>query len=218
TASYSKGTWSIPLDLKFAGSSIIFFSRGKIALASAPLKANKVLFNLKSGWSCRRLRSYLIGKHDLEVKELNERALPIGLGDWRKKFGKDFSGDAEYLVDFECDRETAAKAAILDLGKINYVCQVFLNGKKLGKKVWQSFSFPIKVIIKPGKNELKVVVTNTMANQYVTARRLDQYPANIIGPYHKIASNFEKESLPSGLYGPVRIYSHFQERGQDDVA
>jgi len=206
-AAYSKGAWSIPLDLAFAGSAIIFFSREKPALTAAPLKATKVLFNIKDGWSCQRRFSYLVGKHDLEVKKMDEKTLPMELGDWQKKFGNDFSGDAEYLVNFECDREIAAKAAVLDLGKVNYVCQVFLNGKKLGKKVWQPFAFPIKGIIRVGKNELKVVVTNTMANQYVTTRRFDQYPDNIIGPYHKIAACFEKESLPSGLYGPVRIYS-----------
>ncbi|MDO9541080.1 MAG: glycosyl hydrolase, partial [Kiritimatiellia bacterium] len=207
TASYSKGTWSILLDLKFAGSAIVFFTREKLALAPEPLKTNKVLLNLKSGWACRRRRSYLIGKHDLEVKELDERTFPVKPGDWRERFGKDFSGDAEYLVNFECDRDIVEKAIFLDLGKVNYVCRVSLNNKRLGKKAWQPFRFLVKNILRPGRNELKVIVTNTMANQYVTTRRFDQYPANVIGPYHKIALNFEKESLPSGLYGPVRIYS-----------
>ena len=205
TASYSKGIWSIPVGLKFAGSFILFFTREKLTLTPEPLKTNKVLLNITESWSGRRMRSYLIGKHDLEVKKLNERALPIRLGDWRRKFGEDFSGDAEYLVNFECAKETALKAAILDLGKVNYVCQVFLNGKKLGKRIWQPFSFSVKGIIKSGRNELRVIVTNTMANQYVTTKKFDRYPDNVIGPYHKIAANFEEESLPGGLFGPVRI-------------
>ena len=91
---------------------------------------------------------------------MDEKSLPIKPGDWRERFGDDFSGDAEYLVSFEGGRETAAKATL------------------------------------------------TMANQYVITKRFDQYPDNIIGPYHKIAANFEKESLASGLFGPVQILQY----------
>ena len=60
-------------------------------------------------------------------------------------------------------------------------------------------------ILRAGKNELKMIVTNTLANQFVTTKHLDRWPANVIGPYHGIGKFFEQDSLASGLFGPVKI-------------
>ncbi|OIN99031.1 hypothetical protein COY52_10030 [Candidatus Desantisbacteria bacterium CG_4_10_14_0_8_um_filter_48_22] len=204
-AFYSKGMWALPLSLEFAGSCVIFFTREDLHLAPAPLEAGQELLSIKTGWSLRGIRSYRIGKRDFEIDELDKKPVPARLGDWTRSLGKDFSGDAEYSAEFECGGVVAECAGVLDLGEVRYACQVSLNGKDLGKSAWQPFSFPVKGLVKKGKNRLKIIVTNTLANQFVTTRVFDRYRENVIGPYHKIALNFEPDSMPSGLFGPVRI-------------
>ena len=97
-----------------------------------------------NGWSCRKLKSYQIGEHDYEIKEhLKERTVPIQLGDWRNFLKEDFSGDAEYSLEFKCSKDIIEKAVLLDLGDVRYACEVFLNGKNLGKRIWHPFLFLI---------------------------------------------------------------------------
>jgi hypothetical protein len=205
-AAESEGIWSIPLKLSFAGSCMILFSSERISLFPCVPKASKTLLSLEKGWHGRRVKLYRIGKTDFEIKDiLNEKAISIKLGDWRKIFGDDFSGDAEYSITFECDNTTAERASFLDFGKVNYSCEAFLNGENLGRRGWRPFCFPIKGKLKEGKNEIRIIVTNTIANQFATTKELDKWSESLIGQYHKKALCFSADSLPSGLFGPVRI-------------
>jgi len=201
-----RGGWRLPLDLPFAGSCILIFTADKLPLAPAPPKAGAALLTLGKGWRCRRATAYIVGEHDREVHDLaGETPTEVSLGDWRGIVGEGFSGDVEYGLTFECSDEAAAQAAVLDLGEVRYACAVTLNGENLGTRAWRPFSFASKGKLKPGTNELKVTVTNTLANQYVTTHALDGWSANQLGPYHQRALRFEADSLPSGLYGPVTI-------------
>jgi len=205
-AVHANGVWSLPIDLSFAGSCVILFSKEHLPLAPHVPKTSKTLFSIEQGWLGRRLKSYRIGKSDFEIEDdFNENPVPVTLGDWRKIFGDGFSGDVDYNTTIECDSATVEKAAFLDLGKVNYACELFLNGESLGRRAWQPFVFSVKGELREGRNEIRVVVTNTMANQFVTTKELDKWPANVIGPYHKKALCFEPDSLPSGLFGPVRM-------------
>lgn len=205
-AIYSNGMWVLPVSLKFAGSCIIFFTRKKLSLVEEPLEGGKRLISITRGWSCQKIKEYRIREHNFEVKDgLKGMPTAIELADWRGKLGEDFSGDAEYRVSFECNKDIVEKACLLDLGEVRYACEVILNGKNLGKKAWKPFLFLIKGIVKEGKNKLQVIVTNTMANQYVTTKVFDKWSDDIVGPYHKIALGFESDSVSSGLFGPVRL-------------
>ena len=209
-ASYSGGKCSIPLELPYAGSALIFFSDENLPEIPEPPGMGSEILAIDEGWHCRRTKSYTIGMEEFEIFEmdgnLKDDFVPIELGDWRYRLGDDFSGYAEYKVDFECGEEQAKKACILDLGQVRYNCGVILNGTDLGMKSWGPFAFPVEGIVKSGTNELRVTVVNTFANQYVNTKSLDKYPENKTGGYHKVALAFEKQSLESGLYGPVRIF------------
>jgi len=71
--------------------------------------------------------------------------------------------------------------ALLELGDVRETAWVFLNGKSAGSLLWPPYSLRVEQFLRPGRNELTLVVTNTMAN------RLEPNP------------------LPSGLLGPVRL-------------
>ena len=200
------GGWKIPLNLKFAGSCVFIFTNDPLPLVSEPTFPVKVLQTISDGWTCRKTTEFVIGNHDLEVHNLpSEQTVNIAPGDWRQVIGNIYSGDVEYTVRFRCTGSVTKNARILDLGDVRYVCHASLNGKELGKRLWQPFVYDIKGMIREGDNVLKVTVTNTLANQYTYTKALDKWPPIELGPYHSRTLGFEKESVSSGLLGPVTI-------------
>lgn len=208
-ARQTKGRWNIPITLDFAGSVVILFEK-TAKQTSEPAKvfrpSGKTLLELTKGFSARPIREYRLGKRSIEtVEKPRVKKKSIRLGDWRKTIGAEFSGDVEYAVTFTCPKEIAEQARVLDLGGVRCACEASLNGRSLGRRIWGPFAFPVEGALRAGKNELKITVTNTLANQYVTTKNLDRWPMNVIGPYHAIGKIFEDDSLAGGLLGPIRI-------------
>jgi hypothetical protein len=163
---------------------------------------------LDEGWTLRPLRRHRAGERDYEISELPEaEAVPAVLGDWSPYLGRYFSGDAEYLVEFEAPREGPAR---LDLGEVRYACRIELNGALVGRWIWQPFA--ADVVLQQGRNYLRIAVTNTLANALHDPKviaawqsRLGKaWPADAL-QYDRIARPFEAESLSSGLFGPVTM-------------
>ena len=136
---------------------------------------------------------------------MHQDASPIALGDWRDTLGHDFTGDAEYRVAFDLSGPEAARAPTLDLGQVWGVAEVVLNGVPLGRRAWEPFRLDLDGAAKAGTNTLSVTVTNTMANQFLHTRKLDRWPDNVLGIYHKQCLALEHGCTRSGLYGPVSI-------------
>ena len=198
--------WEMPLHLNFGGSAVFIFSNHSYPLSAAPAFPDEVIQTISEGWKVRKVREFVVTGDDLEVKELtSEEHVDISLGDWREVVGDIFSGDVEYEVMFKCPVSVKNSAEILDLGDVRYACQASLNGEQLGKKLWKPYEYNIKGKIKEGENILKVIVTNSLANQYVYTNKLDKWPEKKLGPYHSRQLVFEKESVASGLFGPVTI-------------
>jgi len=204
-ARIENGRCVMPLIMDFAGSCILWFSDSEVDITQQPAIPGDEVLNLNTGWSCKRVREYRIGEHDFEVADISEEAVNITLGDWSTTFGDGFSGDAQYCVEFDCDEALLETAAALDLGDVHCACEVSINGKSLGRKSWPPYCFPLAGTLRNGSNYLAVTITNTMANQFVTGDLQDRWPDNVIGPYHSIALGLEKDSMASGLAGPVRL-------------
>ena len=136
---------------------------------------------------------------------MDEDACPIALGDWGDALGHDFAGDAEYRVEFELGALDAARVSTLDLGEVWGVAEVVLNGVPLGRRAWEPFRLDLNGAATAGTNTLRVTVTNTMVNQFLHTRKLDRWPDNVLGIYHKQCLALEQGCTRSGLYGPVSI-------------
>ncbi len=125
------------------------------------------------------------------------------LGDWRKKVGDDFSGDAEYMIRFPApagiDRDYT-----LELGVVKYSCEVYLNGRSVAASVFSPAS--VKLPRLQPENVLILRVSNTAANAFVHTDFRKWFSERTIGPYDEIEREYEKESLSSGLFGPVWIF------------
>jgi hypothetical protein len=167
------------------------------------------LQRLSDGWRVRQGASYIITDRDIEKGEPSAAEEPrsVSLGDWSAALGKAFSGEAVYENRFECTGAVAADAAWVDLGDVRYACRVELNGRDLGWRLWPDWRVSIAGLLLTGENALRVTVINTLANQYIHNRAYERWTPAQLGPYHPRALTFEPDSLPSGLFGPVRVLS-----------
>jgi hypothetical protein len=146
---------------------------------------------------------------------------------------KFFSGTATYRSTFNFAPAEAGKKAsriFLDLGQVEVVAEVRLNGKDLGILWKYPYQTDITDAVQPGSNALEVRVTNLWPNRLIGDAR--QFPVDnnhywaregkwpdwldnpdkpnptgrigfVTWPYWKA----EDKLLPSGLIGPVRLHS-----------
>ena len=124
------------------------------------------------------------------------------LYDWRDRAGLEYySGMAFYDTEFEWN-EPVTGQHYLDLGEVGVMAEVFVNGRSCGIAWTPPYRVKISDALKPGKNELRVEVTNVWANA------LNGVKAGAIsseGIYHNSRHRFGDELIPSGLLGPVTI-------------
>ena len=65
----------------------------------------------------------------------------------------------------------------------------------------------MKNTLNKGKNVLEVKVTNTLANA-ISPDRVRKFWDSCfdqVSPYEELQRNFERDSIESGLYGPVKL-------------
>ena len=130
------------------------------------------------------------------------------LTDWSKHPDpgvKYFSGQATYRTTFTLDPKLGLPdaRAMLDLGRVQVMAQVTLNGKNLGV-LWKTpYQVEITDAARSGVNTLEITVANLWPNRLIGDQSLP--------PEQRVAwttwNPFKKDtpSLESGLLGPVRI-------------
>ena len=116
---------------------------------------------------------------------------------------KYFSGTATYLKNFEVS-EAWIKGDLrveLSLGELRNVAEVSVNGKPLGILWKPPYKVDVTGLLKPGKNELKIDITNLWANRIAGDEKL---------PREKRVTRITQKlpvpgPHPSGLFGPVQL-------------
>ena len=149
----------------------------------------------------RRIDSFVIGKHRPEYRVLEERDVPASLGEWSSMTGRDFTGSAIYTTRFASPIEDA----VLDLGDVRHSCEVFLNGRSLGVRLMKPYSYDIPGEMMKEDNLLQIRVSNTAANQYQYTKSFDKYKPWQLSIYREAQDMFDRDSLDSGLFGPVTL-------------
>ncbi len=204
------GGWQVTLQFNFGESKLVYFTNEILPLVQklTPIKPQTPIITLDQRWKAKKIRSYQIQQHGFHVQELSNEsnASQIILGDWRQWAGADYSGTIEYQISFDASSEMAENITHLDLGIVNYFCEVIVNGQNIGQRIWAPFWFDIKGLLRVGNNQLAIRVTNTFANQYLAKKWKKLWSKKFLGPYHSKALRFEAESRSSGLFGPVRIF------------
>jgi alpha-L-rhamnosidase/Glycosyl hydrolase 2 galactose-binding domain-like len=114
---------------------------------------------------------------------------PFLLKPWTETGLANFSGTAVYTKTFTIPETYRGKRVMLDLGRVSSVADVFVNGEHAGTLVWRPYQLDISRLIKPGENEIKILVTNTEANQ------------RAVGTWHHILAAIDI----CGMEGPVQL-------------
>ncbi len=170
--------------------------------AKLPHRPGATLRALAGKWQLKALRQTSVGKDDYENKKSNGSITTVSLGDWRNSLGNDFSGEAQYVKTF--DGKDLANAKFLDLGRVCYAAQVTLNGVDLGTRLSPPYVFPLGNALKATQNKLEITVVNTPANAIAATGVLEKWQQRPFeNPYEMRERYFERESLESGLFGPV---------------
>lgn len=95
------------------------------------------------------------------------------------------------------------RAVYLDLGQVNELAQVEVNGKSCG--IWWQPPFCQEVTqqLRPGPNEIQVTVVNSWVNRLIGDAKLPEAERTTWTSFQQYQGN---EALrPSGLLGPVRL-------------
>lgn len=90
---------------------------------------------------------------------------------------KYFSGTATYLktIDIDLPAGDNPKRILLDMGEMNDIAHVWVNGKDAGVSWYAPFVLDITPYVKSGRNNLKIAVTNNWANRLIGD---EQHPAD----------------------------------------
>ncbi len=118
---------------------------------------------------------------------------------------KYFSGTATYVKEFELPAGTlgTGRRLWLDLGEVREVAEVSLNGRDLGVLWKPPFRADITAAAQPGKNRLKVRLTNLWPNRLIGDQRLPEAQRRTWATFNPFTA--DSPLLPSGLLGPVTV-------------
>jgi hypothetical protein len=116
---------------------------------------------------------------------------------------KYFSGTATYVKEFEVPAGFLAvdRALELSLGQLRNVADATLNGKPLGILWKPPYTYDVTGLIRPGKNELKIEITNLWANRLVGDAKLPR-EKRVTRITQKVPIDGPHDS---GLFGPVLL-------------
>ena len=197
----AEGHTTVPLKLEPWGTVFVVFREGtKATSQTVPAIHETELASLDGHW-------------DLSFQP--DRGAPAtasldSLSSWSDSSDtgiKYFSGTGSYIRTIDASPDWLKKDAQvwLDLGDVKNLAEVTLNGKSLGV-VWHApYRVNLTGALQSGKNELSIKVTNSWVNRLIGDEQPDakvKYTFADVKPY-KASSPL----LPSGLLGPVKIYT-----------
>ncbi len=199
------GRTTIPLHLDPNGTVFVVFHAPATAASlqlPEPVETpfNNVAETLSSGWSV----SFEAGKGAPEKVAFDQLK---SWSDDSREGVKYFSGTATYSKTLQAGPELFKPGAHLwlDLGQVNEVAEVSINGKPLGI-LWKApYKVDVTGALQPGSNELTIKVTNLWVNRLIGDQQsysVKKYTFTDFAPYKA-----DSPLLPSGLLGPLHLSS-----------
>ena len=199
------GLTTIPLHLDPYGTVFVVFRRpARQTSLELPRPRAIHLLHLDQALNRDWVVSFQPGRGAPETMTFNR------LTSWSKNANdgvKYFSGTATYSKTIEIPAADFKPGAHLwlNLGDVEDIAAIAVNGKYLGI-LWKTpFQVDLTSALKPGKNQLVIEVTNLWVNRLIGDEQpwsMKKYTFTDFRPYKA-----DSPLLPSGLLGPVRLYS-----------
>jgi hypothetical protein len=116
-----------------------------------------------------------------------------------------FSGTATYRKDMDLHDLPPGQRLVLDLGRVEQLAQVRVNGRDLGV-LWKApYAVDITDAVHTGSNRLEVSVTNIWMNRLIADAALPELQRVTWTTFNPYSRN--DKLAESGLLGPVRVRS-----------
>ncbi len=113
-----------------------------------------------------------------------------------------YSGAATYRKSFDLPEKVTGRHLFLDLGVVNYVAAVRVNGKDVGV-VWTApWRVEITHVVKPHDNSLEIDVVNLWMNRLIGDAKL---PPEKRFTKTNVVPDPDWQLFSSGLLGPVTL-------------
>ena len=188
---------SYDIDLGPAESMLIVFDRHRGATEKAHVASSQTIIDLSAHWDVEldhALLDTVIKTHFDTLFDLKNHP------DYQN-----FAGTIVYKRNVNC-RDGAGTIStdnptILDLGLVEGVSEVFVNGQSAGVKYYGRRKYDIRDFLHEGDNDLEIRVTTTLGNYLKTFSR-EENPVAWIYVNHP---RRDQSLQPMGLIGPVKI-------------
>ncbi len=224
----SDGRTEVVLDMSEAESVFVVFRKNTNKEGNtSPTPSYEEIAQINSNWKVE------FDEHQVPGGQITlDRLIPVNE---HTDFNvRHYSGTATYRTTFNIEK--ADEPMFIDLGDVQVIAEIKLNGKAF-KTLWKPpFRVDISDVVRPGENDLEVKVTNLWVNrligdEYYPAREgrnngdqkkrgkfYDSFPDWLINgsPIPKSDKKAfsawchwtkEDQLLKSGLIGPVKIFS-----------
>ena len=167
---------------------ILYASTKKITEAGLPLYSVEVADNTKS---IRTIDQWNLKADSVEIKATS-------LFDWKTNEGLKFSSaQGIYTASFQWNNNSSAHY-FLDLGKVCFTAEVYINGKLAGKRIYAPYELDITAFLQQGTNQIEVHVTPAQLNDFIGKAK------NGDARYKQFKGK-EDQLMSAGLIGPVVI-------------
>lgn len=190
------GRTGIDFDLPYAGCCFVVFDHTNEQTRPARAVKRGRNMDISGDWSL----GFPEGWGAPEQMELPELAawkdLPLS------DEGRSFSGTATYTRTFDIKHLKDKFHYTLDLGTVDEIAKVYVNGNEIGSLWCEPYSIDITDALREGCNELKIEVTSTWFNRLVFDAGQEESQRRtwvISGP------DADDELRTSGLLGPVCV-------------
>jgi hypothetical protein len=210
-ASYriANGRTTVPLRLDPWGSTFVVFRRPAAGTSrQAPAQQAKIISDLDNSlnhdWSATFEPGRGVSGAIKFPSLVSWTDMSIPKSDDGVKY---FSGTATYskIIDVPENAFAAGAHLSLDLGDVENLAEVIVNGKDLGI-LWKTpYKIDVTGALKPGSNQIEIKVTNLWVNRLIGDQQpwaLKKYAFAGFMPYKA-----DSPLLPSGLLGPVHVMS-----------
>ena len=192
-----KGRTRMALRLEANGSAFVVFSKGGKPAVKAEASQPRAQFEIRGPWEVR----FEAGRGAPEKIMLDEL---LDLSRHPDPGVKYFSGRATYRTTFSLNlkSEISNSRLLLDLGQVQVMAQVKVNGKDLGVLWTPPFEVDMTHAARLGDNTLEITVANLWPNRLTGDQSLppeQRITWTTWNPYKK-----DTPLLESGLLGPVR--------------
>jgi hypothetical protein len=215
----SENSTTVALDLEPYGSRVLVFSKRSLSAPASTTATDPQSIDLSTGWR-------VLFANDTKSSTMDQ------LHSWTDdEATRYFSGTATYEKEVIVPNDflRSGLSVHLDFGEgkpvpeqnlragmqawldspVREAAVVYINDQRAGSVWCPPYKLDVTRLLRPGKNQIRIVVANLALN-YMAGRRLPDYRLlNLRYGERFQAQDMDKvQPIPAGLFGPIRIISY----------